>query len=675
MNFNQAPRKLLSLIRLSSPALLGFALLFASNVSGQDPKAETLPAFADGKVPQTFDELWQGIDPRAEPLEVEVLKEWEEEDVVLQVLRYRVGVFKGVTARMAGVYARPKNATKVPGLVQIHGGGQYADSKTAFANAKRGYACIAIAWAGRISAPGYNVGPPQVQLFWDGATNDPAYRVTTDWGAVDGYHAPARNKGNQFPVLQGAEDWTVDPVASPRNNGWFLCTLAARRALTFLERQPQVDADKLGVYGHSMGGKLTVMTTGSDARVKAAAPSCGGMSDRRNKDPLFRKTIGDDPYLKRITCPIFFLSPANDFHGTIDDLQTAVTEIRSREWRINCAPHHNHQDTAPFEVATQLWFDHYLQPRVPLPSKPPVGFDSSKRGAPLPLKPEGSFDIDPSGVARFIVIPDKSKFLESVDVFYTRHGQMDGQKREMENTKNRHWHHAPTQVVRDSLLWQAELPLYGIDEPLWAYANVRYRLPEPISATGYYHGSYTATNFVISSLMTMKTAEQLAKAGAKSTVTRPAELPLVIESFEDDWKQEWFSYRPQNWPISTHKIYDALYAAPPSGPDDSVELQLTVKCAESNTLVVALDGFAAPIALAGGDEWQTVRLTPDAFGNAAGEPLASWQNCKELRLGHLERLRGERGKPAKVVGGPWAGAAPEFQAMSWVQDDARDAQP
>jgi len=75
-----------------------------------------------------------------------------------------------------------------------------------------------------------------LKLFWDGNTDDPAYRLTTDWGAVDGYHAPGRNPGNVFPSAKPAA-WTLDDVESPRNSGWFLCALAARRALTFLEHQ------------------------------------------------------------------------------------------------------------------------------------------------------------------------------------------------------------------------------------------------------------------------------------------------------------------------------------------------------------------------------------------------------------------------------------------------------
>ena len=214
---------------------------------------------------------------------------------MLRIVRFRIGVFKGQEGH-AGCCLRvsprrSQTARNLPGLVQIHGGGQYADYRAArLLNAKRGYATISIAWAGRIAAPGYTVNNDVVKLFWDGKTDDRNYKLTTDWGALDAYHAPCRNPGNGFAKVQPAS-WTLDAVESPRNSCWFLCTLAARRALTFLEQQPEVDPDKLGVYGHSMGGKLTVMTAAADSRVKAAAPSCGGISDRpTDNDSL----CGDD---------------------------------------------------------------------------------------------------------------------------------------------------------------------------------------------------------------------------------------------------------------------------------------------------------------------------------------------------------------------------------------------
>ena len=83
-------------------SLLVLLFVGTSIAAGQD--GETLPALKNGQAPRNFDEMWAGFDPRAEPLEIEVLKEWEEDGVVLKVLRYRIGVFKGQKAIMAAVY-------------------------------------------------------------------------------------------------------------------------------------------------------------------------------------------------------------------------------------------------------------------------------------------------------------------------------------------------------------------------------------------------------------------------------------------------------------------------------------------------------------------------------------------------------------------------------------------
>jgi hypothetical protein len=119
-------------------------------LSGEE--TETLPPLKDGKAPETFEELWSGFDPCKEPLDVEVLNEWEQDGVVLKVLRYRIGIFKGKKAMMAAVYGYPKGAKNVPGLVQIHGGGGAGTEGPVLANAKEGYATISIAWDGRIRA-------------------------------------------------------------------------------------------------------------------------------------------------------------------------------------------------------------------------------------------------------------------------------------------------------------------------------------------------------------------------------------------------------------------------------------------------------------------------------------------------------------------------------------------
>jgi len=49
----------------------------------------------------------------------------------------------------------------------------------------------------------------------------------------------------------------------------------ARRALDYLETRPEVDASRLGMIGHSLGGQETLLTTALDTRIRAAASSCG----------------------------------------------------------------------------------------------------------------------------------------------------------------------------------------------------------------------------------------------------------------------------------------------------------------------------------------------------------------------------------------------------------------
>jgi len=616
-------------------------------------ESETLPPLNGDAAPSNFDEMWAGFDGRAEPLETETLHEWEEDGVLLRIVRFRIGVFKGRKAKLAAIYGFPKTASesgdKLPGLVQIHGGGQYADHKTCLLNAKRGYATVSIAWAGRISSPEYRVTPDEVKLFWDGRTDDSKYRLTTDWGAVDGYHAPGRNPGNQFPSAKAAS-WTLDAVESPRNSGWFLCALAARRALTFLERQPEVDPGRLGVYGHSMGGKLTVMTA-VDPRVKAAAPSCGGISDRDNRSELFRATVGDDVSLKRVTCPIVFLSPANDFHGRIGDLPNAIDEIGSRDWRVTCSPHHNHQDTPDYEVATLLWFDQYLKGTFEFPRTP---------DAATTLKTD-------DGVPTFSVRPDQSRRVLSVDVFYTQQGKANERPEDREDTMHRFWHHAEATLADGE--WTARLPLSSTDKPLWVYANVRYPLDEPVSGAGYYYGIYIAESFNVSSLLQQFPAADLQAAGVRATL-KPS---LLIEDFNGDWEKEWFNYRPGEWSRTTHKLNSDLWKAP-----HGALLSLDVRAAEPNRFVILLDGFGAEVQLAGGNNWQQVRLKPADFQNAAGEPLPNWETVRRLKLSPAEHLRPGRGSSAdpRRLGANWRGAAPRFKDLRWyVSSEAEDRQP
>ena len=450
---------------------------------------DTLPSIQNGIAPLTVDETWAGFDPRKEPLDVEVLKEWEEDGVIVKVIRFRVGIFKGETAMLAAVYGYPKGAENLPGLVQIHGGGQSAQSSFVVKDAKNGYATISIAWAGRINSTHYKVTNQEKEAFWTGDTSNPDYRVTTDWGAVDAYHHHCRFKGNNF-VQNPPSESTVDPVKSPRNSGWFLATMGARRAITFLEQQPQVDENRIGVYGMSMGGKLTVLTAGSDSRIKAAAPACGGLSDLSTGRPL--PGVADDSYLERITCPTILMTPSNDFHSKVQDIPAAVASLKTKDWRVVSSPNRNHGDSSAYSVGTTLWFNQHLKGEFNMPVTPTIKV-SLKNKMQMPMVQ---------------VNADASMDIRVVDVYYTQ----DGLKKPVD----KFWSLAkPVSKGSETLF---ELPLSSTDKPLWIYADVEYNLGESVEGVGYSGEAVKTDTFHLASVVQMIDAETVRGAGLIATV-------------------------------------------------------------------------------------------------------------------------------------------------------------
>ena len=396
--------------------------------------------WAEESVPKTVAEMAADFDPTADPLETRVVREWEEDGLRLRYVTFHVGTFKNRKARLAGFYAFPKSGRDLPGLLHLHGGGQRAFLHEVKYYAGRGYACLSINWGGR-----------EMEQARPGDPN-------TDWGAVD---PTQKNVPGYFNLKPGEK--FLDPVESPRNNNWYLLTLAARRGLTFLERQPEVNANRLGVYGHSMGGNLTVYVAGTDRRVRVAVPSAGGQGFRtmrwallpqqrprvpRGDVGLFRNTLGFQSYAPHIKAPLLWLGATNDFHGIMDDTFRTGRLISSSQVRYAFAVHLNHRFTPEFAVACPLWIDQHLKETFRFPDTPVSR-------------------LSVNGVPRLSVTPDPSHPIDRVHILYS----VDP------DPQARFWRTAS--VGRNGNRWTAELPILSAEQPLFAVANVHYRLKRP----------------------------------------------------------------------------------------------------------------------------------------------------------------------------------------------------
>ena len=605
-----------------------FLLIIFISLPGLLLGTDSLSSLKD-EVPQTVEDLWKDYDPSAEPLKTQLVREWEEDGVVIRYLRYYIGTFKGKPAWMSAFYAFPKNAKNLPGVLHMHGGGQRANLTLVKFHASQGYGALSVNWGGK---PMEGAKPGE---------------ANTDWGAVD----PTQNNVQGYFNLLPGEKF-LDPMESPRNCNWFLITLGCRRGLTFLEQQPGVDGKRLGIRGHSMGGNLTMYVAGSDSRVKVASPSAGGSGYRtyarygllpqirkvKGDLELFRRTMGYQFYAPRITAPLLHLGASNDFHGQMDATYATGARVSKKvPQRFVFAPHFNHRFYPEQQVSRILWLDQHL-----------------KGGVKLPETPASELKLKPIPVLR--VTPSKRLPVNRVDIYYS----VDP------DSRSRFWR--DTKAKQDGGSWEAQLPVMDLKRPLFAFANIYYQLPKPAALPR----NQQVEEVCISSLLHEAKPEALESAGVKTS----GRAEWLIDDFKrgfHDWYTLGGNHRPlwQHW---TRKVTDPKWRGP-----KGAKLTLALQSEQPNVLGIVLHEntwrryrgkkrtYVAEAKLKGG-KTETVAFDLGDFKNVTdGVPLKNWEQLDELGLVAKSTIRGA--KPIEVAADPWQGPQPVFKRLEWQLKD------
>jgi len=428
---------------MSFNKLISLSSLLLFTISINTLAADSFTPYTKSNVPQTVTDLWKDYDPRKESLDVKIIKEWKIEGVVTRYITFKVGTFKGVPARIAAYYSFPENGLKNPAFVWSHGGGQRADRNRGIYFAKQGYATVDINWLGR-------------PLENDIAEN-------TDWGKVD----PTQGKKFYSKALRKSwktnfqpDEHTIDPVISPRNSNWFLLAVAGKRAITFLEEQAEVDKEKLGFAGYSMGGMITSFNA-IDKRLKAVVPFVGGTGFKHEDMPgierssqaahyhgyldLYKKTMDKSSYWPLVDCPIMFITSSNDFHSKFERIYKSLHLVKHKNWRVSSNIHANHGPDHEQWIMLNKWFDHYLK----------------GTGAALPQTPASTFKINAEH-ALLNVTPDDIKNVINTEIYYSYDP----------NAVTRFWNKA--KAVQNGNSWSAKIALKK-NLPLYTFAICRYK--------------------------------------------------------------------------------------------------------------------------------------------------------------------------------------------------------
>jgi len=556
-------------------------------------------------VPTTPDELWADFPnfDKKTPLDVEILKTWEEDGIVCHVVRYTVGVFKGHTVKMAGYYAYPKGGKDLPALVQINGGGQKGSLYGPRKWANYGYACF---------------NPNNGAQPWD---KEAKGLPNTDWGPLNpGIRKPDKRDGKG---MLAPGEGTIDSVISPRNYFWYPRMLAVRRGLSFLQSRPEVDSEKLGIRGHSTGGVMTVYTS-VDPRVKASVPSVGGCGFWREAIPyvlgnqrgtagmddaqakLFKSAISCGAHWEFMKCPIFFLGATNDFNSPTENVVKALRAVKHTRKNWVLAPHYNHAFNASAGIADVMWFEAHLKGAFDFPAMPK---------AQLKLKAE-------DGVPVLQVQPDPAskQTIAAVDIYYSYERQ----------PQVRFW--AAAHAKKKGNLWVGRCPIFYADEPLFAFANVTYKVDYAVSGPA----KTTVPELMVTSEYGSATPEELSAVGVKATEKPQRQIDDFSRGLHD-WTGNWT--KGKGWKIQTRKVSDPRWVGPKGGElvfevnapakDGWIGASILRRFRGQNNGQFRYFAFAK-LPKAG---WNTVRLKPDDFQNIYGEKLDDWHKAMALSLG------------------------------------------
>src|SRR5205085_1479776 len=131
------------------------------------------------------------------PLDIEILKTWQEDGCAFEKLRFTGEAENGGRTRVLAIQGAPIDGKRLPGILHIHGGGQTLSPQWVTFWAKRGYVCVSFDFCGK----------------WESRTE------YTDWGPIPQGNMALANGGLQ-----------VHPT--PRESSWYHWAVAARRALT-----------------------------------------------------------------------------------------------------------------------------------------------------------------------------------------------------------------------------------------------------------------------------------------------------------------------------------------------------------------------------------------------------------------------------------------------------------
>lgn len=177
----------------------------------------------------------------------------------------------------------------------------------------------------------------------------------------ESYSEAVANLAIRHPGSTGLGKWVAD----------------ARRVVDFIETLPDADASRIGMIGHSLGGKMTLYAAAFEPRIRAVVSSELGIGFTMSNyddywylgDKLAGVPAGTDQHeLIALIAPRPFLLIGGDEYDKQDswhyiNAARAVYDLSGNGRNIGYFNHHKGHTPTPEAVSVAFdWMDHFLQP-------------------------------------------------------------------------------------------------------------------------------------------------------------------------------------------------------------------------------------------------------------------------------------------------------------------------
>jgi dienelactone hydrolase len=537
-----------------------------------------IPAsFAASAANPTPPQLWSEYDPSSGGFNEEIVQQ-ETKDGILKRRAYISAYVQGEEVRVYCEYSVKAGTQKAPALLMVHGSGGFPAIDVSYV--KDGWAVLAHDYCGK---------------FGD-RTHYTRYPERFRHGNMDG-------KSGQRIVTTLPDG---SQLTDPRHTSDYLWYALQRRALSYLESQPEVDRTRMGAVGYSYGGTL-MWNLAMDSRIKAVAAYFGigytvyyrdkqvwmynsgaPVPAKTSGEQLFLDSLAPEAHVPHLKAATLFLNGSNDHHGGHErGLESFKHFPAGVPWSfaVQARGHHN---TEKIAQDTRLWLEKHV-----------LGHDVF-----WPEQPAAQLRLDSQGVPELSVQPASPERIHAVEFHYAQKSPV---------SYARSWRDVGAQRSGDA--WTAKLPVLDVRDYVFAYANVTYdntvvRSTHLMAAIPAELGAAIATDHPSTQLGSGEGWTNVAEAEGVGGVTG-------------------FRCLNNQRGSRTDKLHDPKWKAP-----SGTELAFRFYCTEPQSIqFTAAQFYSTPLEVTASDQWQEMVLPASKLVHSlSGKPLTDWAQVGSLEI-------------------------------------------